>query len=411
MPATKEAFQKLCFQRSFAAGEVGAKGFSDVTLITGDREALGHGIFVDEKSIEGLMSLLMGKSLPGYLTHDGAIFSDRLGKEIGFFSGFYREGMKLKAKAFSFLNSFIKHDAEDYEKLVELAEKMPDQFGLSVVFSGNAVWTMEDGSEVDADEPMPEGALRGKPSVRFESIESADFVKAPAANDGLFADGRATKCDLCQAPKTVTLSRVVNGKSFSIHLCDECGKAKFDEIAKMGAMDVAPLAARIERIQRQVDGKPDGMPTETIALSAHNEALAAKTAEISALTEKLAAEQADKLALSEKLAAAEKSLEAKSAAVEQADKKLTETSDQLSAVTKERDEAAKALAESEAFDMRKLGVRHDEGGTHAGQGEPAPVTFKNDAEKWTAYAALLESDPTKAAAFHEKHLKAAWKLS
>jgi hypothetical protein len=211
MPAIADAPQKVCFQRGLAA-TVGKSGFSDVTLITGGSEALGHGIFVDEGSVESLMGLLMGKSLPGYLTHEGAMFGDRLGKEIGIFSGFYRDGLKLKAKTFRFLNAFIKNDVETYEKLMELAAELPEQFGLSVVFSGRLVWDMGEAGEVDADGPMPEGALRGMPSIRFSSVESADFVKAPAANPGgLFAkpvDGATNGMSETNAANstTVTLS-------------------------------------------------------------------------------------------------------------------------------------------------------------------------------------------------------------
>lgn len=211
MPALSTESQKVCFQRGLAATVTDA-GLANVTLITGETEALGHGIYVDGKSIDGLMTLLMGRSIPGYLTHEGAMFGDRLGKEIGIFSGFYRDGNKLKAKQFRFLNSFVKNDAETHEKLVELARELPEQFGLSVVFSGRAVWAMQDGEEIDADVPMPEGALRGIPSVRFESIESADFVKAPAANPGgLFAakvdesaEGMST--ETTSTAQTITLS-------------------------------------------------------------------------------------------------------------------------------------------------------------------------------------------------------------
>lgn len=342
MPATLTDSQKICFQRGLAAGAVSAKGFSDVALITGETEALGHGIYVDEASIEGLMGLLMGKSLPGYLTHEGAIFSDRLGKEIGFFSGFYRDGMKLKAQNFTFLNAFIKHDAEDYEKLVELAEKMPDQFGLSVVFSGRAVWVMEDGSEVDASEPMPEGALRGKPSVRFGSIESADFVKAPAANpDGLYS------------------KRV-----------DDAGKGMATETTSANTqtitLSVDHLSAKVEELTGALAAKE----TEyTAALAKINEQLAAKDSEISTLKASLAA---------------------KDAAIEQADKRATEA-------VAERDEAVK-------YDIRKAGVRaEDLPDTNANvTDEKKPETQD---EKWAHYGKLHESDPVAAQKFYDENLR------
>src|ERR1019366_4145760 len=79
---TKEA-QKICFERRLSFGAVNSRGFEDLSLITGGVEALGHGLFVDEKSISELTKLLMGKTVPGYLTHNGLAQGDRLGQEIG----------------------------------------------------------------------------------------------------------------------------------------------------------------------------------------------------------------------------------------------------------------------------------------------------------------------------------------
>lgn len=191
MPTTPlpDASQRICFETQLATAGVSPDGFSDISLITAEAEALGHGIWVDRKGVEQLAAMLVGKSLPSYVTHEGALYSDRLGKEIGLFSGisFDTEAGKLRGN-FKFFDSFKKHEAASYERLTELAETMPEQFGISIVFSGSAVWVMEDGSERPAltTEP-PEGALRKLPTVRFHSIESADFVKSPAVNaEGLF---------------------------------------------------------------------------------------------------------------------------------------------------------------------------------------------------------------------------------
>jgi hypothetical protein len=172
------ASQKLCFN-ALVGGSL-----SDVSIITGDCPALGHGVFVDPKACDQAMGLLLGKSLPAYLTHDGA-FEDRLTQEIGYFSGFYRAGQQIKAKAFSFFDSFKKEFPMVCEKLTELATKVPEHFGLSVVFSGYAVYCMPDGSEIQAGSDIaPADCLYGMPCIRFSAIESCDFVKSPAANPG-----------------------------------------------------------------------------------------------------------------------------------------------------------------------------------------------------------------------------------
>ena len=64
---------------------------------------------------------------------------------------------------------------------------MPDAFGLSLVFEATLVWIMGGGEEISIEDSDGKGAIRKIPSVRFNSIRSADFVDAPAANkEGLF---------------------------------------------------------------------------------------------------------------------------------------------------------------------------------------------------------------------------------
>lgn len=187
---TLEKTRTVVFQKGLSAGSVNADGFSELSLITAGVEAAGHGMFVDEKGVQGLAKLLLGKTLKSYLTHAGAGYTDRLGQEVGLFSGIYldTETNKLKAKQFKFLNSFKKYNAEAHEKLVELADKVPDDMGLSVVFEGSTVWVDAEGNETDSDEMMPEGCQYGMPCVRFSAIDSADWVGSPAANpDGLLA--------------------------------------------------------------------------------------------------------------------------------------------------------------------------------------------------------------------------------
>lgn len=147
--------------------------------------ALGHGLFVDKKSLETIEDELDGTKLPAYITHRGAIFDDRLTREIGFFENFRIEGDRLLGD-FQAFESFQEDDNRKYNRLFELAEKMPERFGLSIVFAANAVWATETG-DVSSDE-APEDALFEYPSIRVEEVSSADFVDSPAANErGLFS--------------------------------------------------------------------------------------------------------------------------------------------------------------------------------------------------------------------------------
>lgn len=342
-----DAPQRICFETKLATEHVTADGFSGISLITADAEALGHGMWVDRTGVEQLAGMLVGKSLPSYITHEGALFSDRLGTEVGYFSGMHldTEAGKLRGD-FKYFKSFREHEAASYSRLKEMAEVMPENFGVSIVFSGSLVWVLEDGTEIAAtSREAPEGALRGIPSVRFRRIESADFVKSPAVNaDGLFdkkynppVDGTNDN-NMADTPIT-----------FSQEDLDKALKAAADQLASDHTADL-------------------------------DAALAAKDEEHSAALASLAEEH--QVALAEK----------------------DEAIDALSA---EADELKTKLAEAEAASADALGVApavtlsEDD---IEGEDIPAPEAGATDNDKWNQYSALLEEDADKAEAFHARYL-------
>lgn len=170
---------------------VTADGFRDVSIMTMG-EADGHGVMVDEKTIEQFIRLSLGKSIPAYLTHDGAVDSmgrpkDRLGKEIGMFSGFYRDGNRVRARNFQFLDSFKKAEPRVYQTLVEMAKGFSDKLGISPVIRTLKAWVMKDGSEVaDDGKGIPANLADDMPHMRIGELLSCDFVARPATNLGLF---------------------------------------------------------------------------------------------------------------------------------------------------------------------------------------------------------------------------------
>ncbi len=164
--------------------------------------ALGHGLFVDGKSLETIEDELDDSKLPAYITHRGALFEDRLTREIGIFSNFRIEGDRLLGD-FQAFDSFMEDDARKFNRLFEMAEKMPERFGLSIVFSATTAWATPEGDVLS--EQSPEGALFEYPSIRVEEVNSADFVDSPAANQrGLFSKidkpttTKMTKAELSQ---------------------------------------------------------------------------------------------------------------------------------------------------------------------------------------------------------------------
>ena len=161
-------------------------------------EAKGHGLWIDQRSLETALKVL-GDVLPAYVTHEGAVETDRLLHEVGVFSEFYIEAGKLKAETFQALDSFRDDEPERFNRLFDIASAMPDSFGLSLVFEADLVWILEDGTEAPIDTTGTKDMERMKlkreaPSVRFKSIRSADFVDAPAANEeGLFSSHKKSE--------------------------------------------------------------------------------------------------------------------------------------------------------------------------------------------------------------------------
>ncbi len=162
--------------------------FQNISLLTGNLQPKGHPFFVDQKTVDGAASLLAEKPLAAHLSHVGAD-KDRLGSAVGFFRGIFADGLHLRAKSIEFLDSFKSNFKATYDNLAELAEKFPEQFGVSLHLKYKPVWVMHDGSEVPAKvvdgklaELAPANAVRGLPSARVTAIPSGDFVTNPAAN-------------------------------------------------------------------------------------------------------------------------------------------------------------------------------------------------------------------------------------
>lgn len=176
------------FQRNFSAvipTEANATdvfAFHDVAIISVGA-ALGHGFSIDAKSLETLLNCVKGRKVKAYNNH---CWSPNPSDALGVFEDFYIDGEKLKAKTFTFFKST---DATIREKLVEMAQVCPSEFGTSVRSDLAVVYVFDDGTEADAYQfrDKPENVV-GDAVARFIEIDSIDFVSEPAANgDGLFS--------------------------------------------------------------------------------------------------------------------------------------------------------------------------------------------------------------------------------
>lgn len=277
-------------QRANLETSLSANGLSDVSLITTGIEAQGHGLWLDDKTAEGAMQKLIGKSVKSYLRHDGAE-SDRLGREIGFFSGIYRAGAQVKATAFQFLESFRKEAAGVVERLTELAAKVPDQFGVSLVLNYEPVWVLADGTELPAraGEAAPSGAIRPLPSMRILDVLSADFVGRPAANpSGLFSADLLASVDAAHPKQTPIMETPATFDQAALDA--KLGEARSTLTAELSATHAAALAGRDAEVVKlkadlaALDAAHSAAQAAALATleTAHSAALAALNAELAA---------------------------------------------------------------------------------------------------------------------------------
>jgi hypothetical protein len=129
--------------------------------------ALGHGMFVDETTLAQVMQ--QAKTYAGGLKVklDHTASASEI---VGYLSDFRVDGTTVRA------DLHLLRSSPRREYILELAETIPDTFGLSIAFSGT-------------DEKVGENWF-----ARCAEIYSADIVSEPAANpSGLFQAGDTTQ--------------------------------------------------------------------------------------------------------------------------------------------------------------------------------------------------------------------------
>jgi len=137
-----------------------------VAVIT-EGPALGHGMFVDQTTLSQVME--QAKTYTGGLKVklDHTASASEI---VGYLTGFRVEGTTVRA------DLHLLRSSPRREYILELAETIPDTFGLSIAFSGT-------------DEKIGDLWF-----ARCAEIYSADIVSEPAANpSGLFQAGEITQ--------------------------------------------------------------------------------------------------------------------------------------------------------------------------------------------------------------------------
>lgn len=235
-----------------AAGQIDAASgvIRGVSLIT-EGPALGHGVMIDAKTLEQVKAAAEQYSggLKVKLDHSGGA-----GDIIGYVDALRIEGRKLLGDLHLLENS----PHRGY--VLEIAEKIPDTFGLSIAFSG----------------PVEMGADKRTVLQRCTEIYSVDLVSEPAANAaGLFE----RRMKAFQTSDDTTSDEEKPEIEITIPMNEDAKK----EIAGMIESAMMAMGDRLAKLESMMP-KPEDKPA---AMSANNEAvaLAAKQAAEAALKE------------------------------------------------------------------------------------------------------------------------------
>lgn len=169
---------------------------SDLQLMACNREAKGHGIYIDAATLETAAQVIAGKGgrLKGYATHNhggpGTWFWEQDKSELdvaGFFSSIAVAKEQLVAGRFEFFDTYKAASANEYARMMEMAEKTPELLGLSVEMWGYVVYVGTDGTEYSQRPEDIDLANEGMPTFRVTEMWAAAFVSDGAVTDGLFA--------------------------------------------------------------------------------------------------------------------------------------------------------------------------------------------------------------------------------
>ena len=128
-------------------------------------EAKGHDLTIDDESLNGFLSLAVVRK-DGVKVRFGNDHEAGVEDTNGTLKNFRREGGKIRADL-----HLLKSDTRNV-KLLEMAERMPSEFGLSAITDAEK---HKDGKEYKFNSPL-----------RFTQLDCVDIVSSPAATKGLF---------------------------------------------------------------------------------------------------------------------------------------------------------------------------------------------------------------------------------
>lgn len=180
--------QTKCFS-TIAGGKIDReKGIISGVSVIKEGVAKGHNLWIDSKSLASVLQVAseFSNGVKVKLKHrsDG-VHPSVVDDVCGTLRHFSIDDKNVRAD-FHLFKSFAGR-----EKIFEMAETIPDQFGFSIAFSGVAE------------------EMGGKKFSRCQELQSIDLSDNPAANpDGLFSEKHKDDCDCddCKKSKTKSMS-------------------------------------------------------------------------------------------------------------------------------------------------------------------------------------------------------------
>lgn len=236
--------QVITFAASTGAIDSEAGIIRGVSLIT-KGPALGHGVMIDDKTLEQVKTAAEQYSggLKVKLDHSGGA-----GDIVGYIDALRIDGEKLLGDLHLLQNS--PHRAY----ILEIAQRIPDTFGLSIAFSG----------------PSEKSSDKLTTLQRCSEIYSVDLVSEPAANpSGFFA----RKLKQLQNGEVEQPSAEIE---IELPMNEEMKKA-IEGMIQSAMMGMSDKIAKLESTLPPVEEKPAAMSAqnEVVQLAANAAALAA----------------------------------------------------------------------------------------------------------------------------------------
>jgi hypothetical protein len=236
--------QVITFAASTGAIDTEAGVIRGVSLIT-KGPALGHGVMIDDKTLKQVKTAAeqYAGGLKVKLDHSGGA-----GDIVGYIDALRIDGEKLLGDLHLLQNS--PHRAY----ILEIAQRIPDTFGLSIAFSG----------------PSEKSSDKLTTLQRCSEIYSVDLVSEPAANpSGFFA--RKLK-----QLQTGEIEQPEAKIEIELPMNDDMKKA-IEGMIQSAMMGMSDKIAKLESMLPPIEDKPAAMSAqnEVVQLAANTAALAA----------------------------------------------------------------------------------------------------------------------------------------